>query len=256
MPKIGLQLYSVRNDLGKDFQGTMDRLFEYGYRSFETAGAFGKGVQWFADYLKAHESSVSSMHIGLPKKDQIAGIAETAGLLGTKICVVPWMDPALFRTTSQIQKAADALKEARELLGAVGLTLSYHNHDFEWRKNEDGKIPHETLQAMLPKDFVWEIDAYWVFAAGGDPFKVAQKLGTSAQLWHIKDGVGHGPMTAVGKGKIAYKQNFSKFLKAKHLIVELDESSGVMMDDVRDSFKFLSGLFAADEFQKTPPNGP
>ncbi|MBL8048260.1 MAG: sugar phosphate isomerase/epimerase [Chthonomonas sp.] len=256
MQTIGLQLYSVRDDLGKDFAGTMERLFEFGYRSFETAGAFGKGPQWFADLLKSHGASVCSMHIGLPKKEDIAGIAETAAILGTKQCVVPWMNPALFRTSSQIQKAADDLIGARDMLAEAGLKLAYHNHDFEWRKNEDGKIPHETLQSLMPKDFIWEIDAYWVFAAGGNPFDVAKKLGAKAEFWHIKDGFGTGAMVAVGKGKIPYKENFAKLKAAKHLIVELDESRGVMMDDVRDSYKFLRGLFDQAKFDAAPIGGP
>lgn len=257
MDRIGLQLYSVRDELSKDFEGTLARLVDFGYRSFETAGMFGKSVAWFADWLKAHHCAVSSMHTGLPKTADVAGLVETATALGTKTVVVPWMSPENFRNAAGIRRAADDLMAAHDLLAPHGLSVIYHNHDFEWRRNEDGHIPHEDFQKLLPKAIGFEIDAYWAYAAGQDPFAIAQKLKKRARYFHIKDGFGTGAMVALGKGKVGYHGRMKAFNHVEHLIVELDESRGNMMDDVRDSYKFLkaeiSSLSPAEELKIDRP---
>jgi sugar phosphate isomerase/epimerase len=235
---IGLQLYTVRDALTKDFDGVIRRLAAMGYAGVEPANFFGKSLQDAVKLFKSLGLAVPAAHIKLPTDSQAI---DTALTLGCKYIVIPWISPDEFKSVDKIKALCAQLNEASAAAQKNGLKLAYHNHDFEFVPL-DGKLPHEIMQENLDPGVGFELDTYWIKTAGQDPAKVTRELGKRAPLLHIKDGpaVKGQPMVAAGEGKI----DIPAVVKAgdgsaEWLIVELDECATDMMQAVEKSYQYL-----------------
>lgn len=241
---IGLQLYSIREALAQDFEGGIRKVAEMGYIGVEVAGFPGTTPEAAAALFKSLGLQVAGAHIGLPLGDQESATVDMLGTLGCKYLVCPWMDPATYyQTEDQIRQACDILNEANAFARQNGLVLAYHNHDFEYA-TLDGRIKAQIMLDYLDPEIVFEVDTYWVKAAGVDPAQIVAGLGERAPLLHIKDGpaVRGQPMTAVGDGVI----DVPAVIKAgeahtEWLIVELDACATDMMEAVAKSYRYLTG---------------
>jgi sugar phosphate isomerase/epimerase len=207
-PSIALQLYTVRDPLAQDFEGTLALLAKAGYKNVELAGLYERTPQQVRDILDKLKLKAVAAHVGLDwfadKMDQ--AIAD-AKVLGYKNLVMPWL-PNELRNAAGFTQVAKTLEAAGRKAADAGMTVCYHNHDFEFIKLGDGTRGWDILYAQSdPKYLQAELDLYWAAFAGEDALKVMQQLSGRLPLLHVKD-MAAGPerkMAEVGTGVIDYQ---------------------------------------------------
>jgi sugar phosphate isomerase/epimerase len=244
MKPIALQLYSVREELARDFDGTLEKIKEMGYTAVET-GQFAGDAQKQAKKFESFGLEVVAAHVKPPLGVEKQQSLDFINALGTKRLVVPWLDPELYyQSPDGIYQAAALLNEAALNSWEQGLSFFYHNHDFEFNC-VDGNLAFDLLLQELDPRILFEIDTYWVETAGTDVTEVIHGLGSRAPLLHIKDGPlqREAPMVAVGDGKMVFEKVIpAAEPHAEWLIVELDRCAGNMMDAVARSLSHLAAM--------------
>jgi sugar phosphate isomerase/epimerase len=236
---IGVQLYSVRENAGADYAGTIRKIAEMGYAGVEPAGYPGTDVQAAAKLFKELGLEVPSVHTGMPmgeSKDRV--LAEMAELGCTRI--VTGKGPDDFKTVDKIKETCDLFNSAATAATTAGLSFGIHNHDWEY-KEVDGKLVIDYMEELLAPEVFYEIDTYWVTVAGQNAPEIIARLGERVQLLHIKDGPGvrEKAMLAAGDGIMDFPSIVAAAKSAKYLIVELDRCDTDMMEAVARSFNYL-----------------
>ena len=244
---IALQLYSVREELEADFEGTLERVAAMGYTAVES-GPFAGDARHQAKVFSQLGLQVMAAHVKPPVGEDEAASLAFMDALGTDRLVVPWLDPKVYYETAEgVQKAATLLNEAAHNASAHGLRFFYHNHDFEFGRINN-RLIFDMLQEQLDPTVLFEIDTYWVQTAGVDATAVVRELGARAPLLHIKDGLLRRelPMVAVGDGQMNFRETIpAGEPHTEWLIVELDRCAGDMMHAVSRSLIYLNNLAAA-----------
>lgn len=221
---VGLQLYTLRNELSQDFEGTLARVAELGYKEMEFAGYYGRSPSEVRSTLEQNGMTSPAAHIQLQAlRDDLEGEVERAAVLGQKYIVVPIL-PESQRTISDYQRTADYLNRAGEVCKRSGIKMGYHNHDFEFIET-DGRIPYDILLDETDADLVdMELDLYWIRNAGVDPVSYFENHPGRFSMLHVKDMDEFGRMADVGRGEINFAEIFSHADAAgfKHFFVEHD----------------------------------
>lgn len=237
----GLTLYTLRNDMGKDAEGTLKQVAAAGYKYIEAAdyrdGKFYKMTpEEYKNALEALGLVPLSAHMGgvnLENADQYIADVRAAGI---KYFVLPVPPQDFFdfdRENRSIKMKGD-IKELTEFMNTLGkkckeagLELLYHNHDFEYKEDENGIVPIEYFMENTDPAYVnFQVDLYWVVKAGADPIAYMEKYPGRYKIWHIKDMDDQGRFAPVGTGTI----DFAKILEKKEVsgmeyyIVEQDQT--------------------------------
>ena len=245
LDKIGLQLYTVRDQMKADFEGTLARVAEIGYKEVEFAGYFGHSPADVKAILDRHGLSAPSTHIPIGEQDAWKAALDTAKAIGHEYIVMPWIPEEKRKTLDDWKKVADVFNHAAKMAHDAGLQFAYHNHDFEFPKI-DGQVPYDVLlQSTDPKLVQLEIDLYWITKAGQDPLSYFARWPGRIPLVHVKDSAGppDHKMVDVGQGKIDWKRIFAKKDQAgiKHAFVEHDQPPQPF-EDIAVSARYLSQL--------------
>ena len=240
---IALQLYSVREQLAKGFEPVIRQLADIGYVGVEPAGfPVGTTPAQAAQLFKSLGLQVCSAHTGLPLGDDKNKVLDVAKTLGLKR-LVSGKGPNDFKTVELIKQTCDLFNQAAQVATENGLTLSIHNHWWEFELL-NGKPVYKYMLEYLDKSVLFEVDVYWATTAGANPAAVVKELGKRAPLLHIKDGpcVKDQPMTAVGDGKVDVQAVIKASAKtAEWLIVEIDNCATDMLAAVKKSHDYLVG---------------
>lgn len=242
---IGLQLYSIRENLGVDFVGSLKKIAAMGYTGVETAG-FPEGIT--PETAKALFDDlnlvVTSSHSPLPLGDDKQKVLDTLSAIGCPHLVSAWMDPEYYSSKDKMAGLADIFNEVYSVAVENGMKFSIHNHAFEFALF-DGTPAIKILDTMLDPGIMFQLDTYWIKVAGLDPAAFVTEMGARSPLLHLKDGPGthDGDMTAVGDGVV----NVPAIIKAgmpntEWLIVELDRCATDMMEAVEKSYTYLANL--------------
>ena len=229
---IGLQLYTVRDEMKKDVAATLAHVAKIGYKEVELAGLFDKTPAEFRKLLDDNGLRAPSAHIGIGSPDEWAKALDSAKTLGCEYVTVPWIDEKQRQSIDDYKKIADGFNKAAEQAKAAGLRFAYHNHDFEL-KPTNGQIPLDVLYASTdPKLVNFEMDIYWMVHGGADPLAFLKKHSGRIVMVHAKDATAapEHKMVDVGKGTIPFKKIIPAFLadapksgKPKHVFVEHDQ---------------------------------
>jgi sugar phosphate isomerase/epimerase len=212
---IGLQLYSVRELLAKDFDGTLRKVKAAGYTEVEAAGYYDRTAQEFRQAMDKAGLRCTSTHHGLDVlRARLDELIEYGHRLGLDYIVSPsamHRDPAAKgpMTMDDWHFSADEMNRIGEKVKAAGMTFGYHNHDAEF-DNEDGVVFYDELLRLTdPKLVVFEMDCGWVVAAGRNPVEFLIKSPDRFQLLHVKDMVrgatGGFRSTVMGQGIVDYQ---------------------------------------------------
>lgn len=242
--RIGLQLYTVRHALEKDFEGTIARVAATGYKEVELAGYFGRAPRDLRALLDHHGLSAPSAHVSLAP-DQWRAALEAAPIVGHRYLVIAWIPPEERRTLDDYKRAAERLTHAAADAHAAGLRLAYHNHDFEFQPLE-GQLPYDVLLAGTDPTLVQlEMDLYWTVKGGQDPLAYFARWPGRFPMVHVKDG-GPAPerrIVDVGSGTIDFRRIFAHADQAgiRHYFVEHDEPSDPFAS-IRASYGYLKRL--------------
>lgn len=258
---IGLQLYTVRDAMQKDVAGTLARVAQIGYNSVEGATYTGSQLFYgmapaaFASLLKqnglvmpsAHYRLGEEMENGNPVKGTILHewdkAVDDAAALGIKYMVCAWLSPAERGGADKYKALAEHLNKAGETCKKAGIQLCYHNHDFEFEKENDVYM-YDILLNNTNKDLVkMEVDLYWVSKAAQDPIALFDKNPGRFPLWHVKDmdKTANKNFTEVGNGVIDFKNIFKHADKAglQYFFVEQDQTPGSPFDSITQSINYI-----------------
>jgi len=256
---VGLQLYTVRGAMKSDFEGTLAKVAQVGYKEVEFAGYFDHSPKDVSAVLKKNGLTAPSCHVPYDtvenKWEQQIEIAHT---IGHKFIVCPWIEPKQRVEPDGMKRAADLFQKAGEASSKAGIQFAYHNHTFEFQPSEalGGKLPYDVLLATDPKYVKMELDLCWISVAGKDPIDYFNKYPGRFPLVHVKDmkrlpkgaeANSADPekvmsdMTDVGSGIIDWKRIFSHSEKAgiQHYFVEQDNPSDPF-GSIAKSYQYLS----------------
>lgn len=252
---IGLQLYTVRDAMGKDPAAALAKVAQIGYNSVEgTYGAgkyFGVEPSAFSELLKKNNLIMPSCHYLFGEGGDAQGTilhgwekaVEDAASVGQKFMVCAWLAPTERGSLDHYKKLAEDFNKAGEACKKSGIQFCYHNHDFEFIK-ENGQYPYETLLNNTDKNLVkMEIDLYWLTKAGQNPIELIEKHPGRFPMWHIKDmdRTEKKMFTEVGNGVIDFKSIFKHADKAglKYFFVEQDICPGDPFVSITESYNYI-----------------
>jgi sugar phosphate isomerase/epimerase len=185
--RLGVQLYTVRDDLGRDFEGTLAKIAGLGFKEVEFAGYFNRTPQQVRDVLAKSGLTSPSAHVdyaSLTKDwDKVLNTAKT---IGHQYVIVAWLDESLRKEPDIWKKTAERFNRAGAAAKAAGLEFAYHNHNFEFAP-ADGKLPYDMLlETCDPKLVKMEMDLCWITAAGKDPLDYFRRYPGRFPLVHVK----------------------------------------------------------------------
>jgi sugar phosphate isomerase/epimerase len=256
---LGIQLYTVRDEVDKDLVNTLKQVAGAGYTHVELYGYkdrkfFGRSVQEMSDLLKANNLETPSGHYGLADMlysnnynwDSWKYLLEDAHTLGHKFVTIPYIE-ATNRTVDDFKRITERLNKGGEISKDAGLVTAYHNHDFEF-KETGGIVPLEYMLANTEEKLVkFEMDLYWAKYAGQDPAAWFKKYPHRFCMWHIKDmeaataGKDKGQTCEVGKGVIDWKEIFEHKKKAglEYAFVEQEQYRRPVFECIRTSADYM-----------------
>jgi sugar phosphate isomerase/epimerase len=245
---LGVQLYSVRDLLPKDYEGTLKQLGAIGYREVEAAGFFDHTpgqVKQAMDHAGLHCVSAHYPMTQLnPKLDEIIQFCKDLGL-NYIVCAAPMLkDPSRVKDPgSRAAREAMTLDDWRwnaeqfnrigERVNAAGMKFAYHNHTPEFRSENGVMFYDELLRSTDPSKVAMELDCGWAIVAGQNPVDLLTRYPTRISMLHVKDfkitatttPSNAPPSTELGRGTIDYRPIFAAAKKAKieHAFVEQEE---------------------------------
>ncbi len=242
---LSIQLYTLREAVGSlGLAAVIERVARIGYTGIEPAGFMDlspKALRHCADQAGV---AVSAMHVELPNAENADRVFDAQAELGNDVLVVPFLPPDCFGDEARIQAAADALNEADARARARGMSLGYHNHQFEFTSRIGERAAYDVFFEKLEPSVFAEVDVYWAQVGGVDPVELVRRLGARARLLHVKDGPADDPasdMTAVGEGAVDVGGVLAVSRAAWH-IVELDRCATDMWEAVETSHRNLEAM--------------
>ena len=241
-----------------DFEGTIAKVAQIGYKEVEFAGYFGRTAQQVKDILTKNGLTAPSTHVQYDElDDKFPSVIEFSKTVGMSYVICPWIPEELRKSPDIWKQASEKFNKCGEQTKKAGMQFGYHNHWFEFLPI-DGKLPYdELLKDCDPSLVKMEMDLCWIIAAGGEPVKYFEKYPGRFPLVHVKDlktkpNVTSGgaqnygdtvDLTEVGSGIIDWKKIFAHSQQAgiKHYIVEHDHPKQPI-ESITKSYQYLSNL--------------
>jgi sugar phosphate isomerase/epimerase len=242
---IGVQLYTVRDLLEKDFAGTLAALAAIGFREIEFAGYHGRTPRAVREALQRAGLTAPAAHVPVASvRDELARLLEAARVIGHQYLVVAGL-PERERTLDGYRAAADLFNRVGREVQAGGLQLAYHNHAFEFA-TVDGHRPYDVLlERCDPRHVAFEMDLYWITVGGQDPLTYFARWPGRFPLVHVKDSSGPPDhrMTDVGAGRIPWTAIFAHREQAgiRHAFIEHDAPADPLAS-VKHGYEYLRRL--------------
>ncbi len=258
---IGIQLYTLRNEIGKDTPATIKQVAADGYKQVELYGF--PNADAMIEAAKSSGLAVNSSHfewasVVNPKDDSMsdfAKILEKAEKVGLKHLVIPYLQDNERATLDQYKKIAANANKAATMAKKAGVQLAYHNHNFEFEPREGGKCGFDIFMQEFSSDMKFEVDVFWVKAAGLDPVTLINKLKGRVTQVHLKDlkeglkmptystGVPKDAFQELGDGIIPMEPILvaAKAAGVEHCHVEQDQSPDPLAS-IKQSINYLKKM--------------
>ncbi|MGH7675532.1 MAG: sugar phosphate isomerase/epimerase family protein [Gemmatimonadales bacterium] len=243
LTSIGLQLYTVRRELARDFDGTLARVAEIGYREVEFAGYFGRDPAAVKAAVERVGLTAPGAHVPFESLgDDWPRTLEAAASARHQWVIVPWVPAEERRTLEAYRGVAARLGRAATAAQAAGLRFAYHNQAYDLAPLE-GRVPYDVLLAET--DIELELDVYWTIAGGGDPLAYFARYPGRFPCVHLKD-AGPAPahrMVDLGSGTIDFRAILARRRQAgiRHCFAEHDEPADALAT-ARASYAYLANL--------------
>jgi sugar phosphate isomerase/epimerase len=258
---IGIQLYTVRDALKRDYDGTLAKLAAMGYREVESGRDHDKPPKQMREALMRYGLTSPSYHVDWnslgadwPK------VIEDNKIVGRTYLVNPWIDEEVRNKPDGWKHAAETLNRAGETAKKAGIQFAYHNHWMEFVPLDDGKLPYDVLLENCDPNLVkMQMDLGWITVGGQDPVKYFERYPGRFPMVHVKDvhevpdaasvrggrfaGENMTILADVGSGIIDWKRIFAHSEQAgiKHYFVEHDNPKD-SMETARVSYRYLEQL--------------
>ena len=237
--RLTVQLYTLRDQLSQDLEGTLDKVKAIGLEYVELAGAYDRTAEDWKALLDSKGLKVSGSHVSLDQiESNLEGVIKDNLTLGNPFVIVPWV--AKDRFAGKWDQFGKELEGYGQKIKDAGLQLAYHNHDFEF----EGDGLTALYASSNPELVKAELDLAWIAIAGQDPAAWIEKLSGRVPLVHLKD---FDPTktprwTPAGQGTMDYSAILAaaKAAGVEFGGIELDESPIDPIEAVKESFQFLS----------------
>lgn len=240
---ISLQIYSVRDELLKDFAGTLYKVAEMGYDGIETFqnrfGGLSSGE--FVELLKKTGLQISGSHANRKLLTEIGDdIIQYNHEIGNRHIICSFAE---YENEEEFHQAAEFFNRIGRKCKDAGMVFSYHNHWQEFREFS-GKYGMDILLEETDPELVYlELDVYWAAKAGADPVCFQRKWKNRSLLLHCKDMSDdeEKSFAAVGEGILDFKAIIPEAPYAEWLVVEQDKSDNPIRS-VQASYQNLRAL--------------
>jgi len=247
---IGLQLYSLREDMREDPQNTLRMVASIGYKSLETASyadgkVYGMEPVFFRKYIEDLGMRLRSAHVGGPRNYEPSQKQEALDwwkkaiadhkAMGAKYIIKPSMP--IPTSLSELNYWIDYYNSIGEIAKKSGMMFGFHNHAREFEAIEGHIMMDHMIEMTDPKLVCFELDVYWSQKGGQDPVEYLERYAGRFPLLHIKDEeeIGaSGTLDFEGIFKAAYKQGM------KDYFVEVERYNFEPLESVQQSFEFLN----------------
>jgi sugar phosphate isomerase/epimerase len=265
---IGLQLYSVREMLAKDYAGTLNQIGALGYQEVESAGYFDHSPEQVKSAMSAAGLKCVSAHYSYTNLnrdfDKIVAFNKEIGVQYI-ICAFPGIkDPSRLKdmsyrtqissfTLEDYRWNADQFNKFGEKLKAAGLKFGYHNHTMEFAK-QAGVVPFDEMVRLTDPELVtFEMDCGWVIVGGANPVDYLKRYPSRISMLHVKDfkhpekpasALEPPPAAELGRGILDYRPVFEAAKKAniKHYFVEQEEFDLPPMESLKIDADYMKKL--------------
>jgi len=264
--KIGIQLYTLRDVIFKDVQGTLKQVADFGYQELELFGyndgkVFGKPVSEFAKIVKDLGMKTTSGHyatglVAPADKPAMVGTLSNgwekavndAKVLGQEYMLVAYLQKEERKSIDDYKKVCELINKNAEICKKYGVRIGYHNHDFEFEPI-DGQVPYDLmLKELDPKLVSMELDLFWTIYANQDPLKLFAAHPGRFEQWHVKDMSKDDRKrnADVGTGTIDFKAIFAKAKESgmKHFYIEHDNFPGSSIESVKAGAQNIKAIIS------------
>ena len=248
---IGLQLYSVRDAMNSDIEGTIAKVGDIGYKFVEAASYsdgkfYGMNPVVFKQLCENNGLQFLGSHTGQDLPDSTNWDSTMAWWdeciaahkeVGVKWIVQPWMSGVGYESLDGLKKYCEYFNAVGEKCKAAGIRFGYHNHDNEFTTVLDGRPVYDwMLELTDPEKVMFEMDLYWIVEGGKNPVDYFNKYPGRFELWHIKDKEEVG-----ASGNMDFESIFGSKEKSgvKYGIVEVEEYNFDPIVSCQKSYEWL-----------------
>ncbi|SDD77958.1 sugar phosphate isomerase/epimerase family protein [Glycomyces harbinensis] len=238
---LSVQLYSVRDALAADLQGTLDRLAGLGFANVELFG-FVDRVDEYRTALANSGLTALSGHAPLVEQADAERALDAAAALGMRTLIEPMIRHG-WETADGVSAVADRLGQVAAQAGPLGIEVGYHNHTWEFESDIDGRNAFDVFADRLDSAVVLEVDTYWAEVGGASAPALLTRLGDRVRLLHVKDGPRSTDASAqqpAGSGDMPVKEILAAAPRAVR-VIEFDDYAGDLFDGIAQSLRFVSG---------------
>ncbi len=191
--EIGIQLYTLRNEINDDVSKTIQAVADAGYKQVEMYNF--PNCDPMIEASRASGLAMNSSHFAWesvtdPDKQGVtpfAEVLEKANKIGLTDLVIPYLHDHSRQTLDDYKKLCERCNRGAEQAKKAGIQLSYHNHAFEFEPKEGGKTGYEVMIEEFSPDMHFEVDVFWVVVGGKDPVELIRKLKGRVSQLHLKD---------------------------------------------------------------------
>ena len=258
--EIGIQLYTLRNQIDADVKSTIQAVADAGYKQVEPYGfpnakpmmdaARDCGMEIHSSHF-AWDSVIDPARTDVPSFESILESAHESGL---SHLVIPYLQAEVRQSLDDYKKLCDRFNAAAAKAKQAGIQLAYHNHAFEFEPKEGGKCGYDVMVEEFSPEMKFEVDVFWVQVGGKDPAGLVRSLKGRVSQLHLKDlnesietpNYGSIPPEAfeeLGDGVIELLPIIEAAAEAgvDHCHVEQDHSP-YPLDSIRQSMAYLKNL--------------
>ncbi|RRB04389.1 sugar phosphate isomerase/epimerase family protein [Larkinella rosea] len=249
---VGLQLYTLREEIQKQgIETILAEVAKLGYKEVENFGYnagkfFGKTPAEYLKMLNDNGLKAPSGHTLTARSTQVTGmdgltnnwqrVVDDAAAIGQEYVIIAYLFPDE-RKPDDYKQLVELLGKGEEAVKKAGMTLGYHNHDFEFNERVDGQMPYELI--LKNTTVQMEMDLYWISKTGQKPTDYFAQYPGRFPLWHVKD-MAKTPekeFAEVGTGSIDFAAIFDKASEAgmKHYFVEQDVCKRPPLESIKIS---------------------
>jgi len=265
---LGIQLYSIRDEMGKDPMGSLKAIAAMGYRNVEhanyvdgkfygyTPAEFRKILDGLGLHMPSGHTVMTGKHWDATAKDFTdvwKQTVEDAAIAGQQFVISPWLDEGLRKEYDGLVAFLDVFNKCGELCKKSGMKFGYHNHDFEFKYSLNGKKIYDIiLEKTDPALVVQQIDIGNMYGSGGRALEIIKQYPGRFESMHVKDEIkakDKGEMgdnyesTILGKGLLPVKEIVDLAKKSggtRHFIVEQESYQGkTPMECSKEDFKIM-----------------
>ncbi len=247
--RVGVQLYSLRDDAARDLERTLADIAAIGYRDVELLGSFnnfGMPPAQLRQVLDRNGLRAPSTHVGGNALDQLDRNIDEALTLGHQYIVLASLPIQGQRTLDDYRRWADRLNEAGQVTLRRGIRMAFHNHANDLTPI-NGTVPYDILiERTDPQVVRHQLDTGNAAMAGRDPIEYLQRYGSRFWLFHIKDvpQLGASKDTELGTGVINFRRLLASIpdIDNKLLYVEQETYPATPLESVRRDYTYISQL--------------